>query len=95
LSESEFAEAVRDALRDYARASAFRNNPLLRSRLVANRAGMEFDTSKRITSLQTLLEEAAESLQQSPREAKLYRALYHTYLLFIIGAQVNGHPRPG
>jgi hypothetical protein len=37
LSEPEFAEAVRDALRDYARASAFRNNPLLRSRLVANR----------------------------------------------------------
>lgn len=34
----------------------------------------------RITTLQTLLKQAAESLQSSPRNEKLYRAVYRTYL---------------
>lgn len=34
----------------------------------------------RLTALQTLVRQAAESLQSSPRDEKLYRAVYSTYL---------------
>jgi ribulose kinase len=37
-------------------------------------------TAERVAALQASIQEAAESLQTSPREAKYYRALYHTYL---------------
>lgn len=77
LSESEFAEAVREALRDFTRPDVLRHNPLTRSRLVIDRAdGAQVD---RAAILQSLLREASEALQASPRDAKLYRALQHTY----------------
>jgi DNA-directed RNA polymerase specialized sigma24 family protein len=38
------------------------------------------DTPARIAALQSLVQEAAQSLESSPRDAKGYRALYHTYL---------------
>ena len=80
LSEPEFAAAVRDALRDFARPEALRQNPLLRSRLVHERSGAGARAGERITVLQARLRETVASLQRTPREAKLYRALYHTYL---------------
>ena len=80
LGESEFAAAVRNALRGFHRPDALRANPLLRSRMVAERTGSYTDHSAKIAALQDLLKEAAESLQASPREAKCYRALYRTYL---------------
>jgi hypothetical protein len=80
LDESEFMVAVRDALRDFHRPHALRSNPLLRARTVVERTGTSADDSARISILQGLLTEAAESLQGSPREAKCYRALYRTYL---------------
>jgi hypothetical protein len=80
LGESDFAGAVRDALRNFHRSEALRTNPLLRSRMVVERAGADVDDSAGIGALRNLLEEAAESLQASPREAKHYRALHRTYL---------------
>jgi hypothetical protein len=81
LSETGFADAVRDALRDFARPDLMRANPLLRSRLVVERAGPGADEARRAGVLLGLLREAAESLSKtSPRDAKLYRALHHTYL---------------
>ncbi len=80
LSEPEFAAAVRDALRDLARADGLRNNPLLRSRLVTDRVGTQASTAERLAALRTLLRETIEPLQHSPRDAKLYRALHHTYV---------------
>lgn len=80
LSESAFAAAVRDALRDYSRPDALRNHPLLRSRLVVEQVRAAAGEAEQIRSLQALVKEAAESLQASPREMKFYRALYHTYL---------------
>jgi hypothetical protein len=80
LDESEFTRAVRDALRNFHRPHALRTNPLLRSRMVVERAGAGADDTAGIAALQDLLKEAAESLQASPREAKCYRALYRTYL---------------
>jgi hypothetical protein len=80
LSQAEFEDAVRDALHDYVRPAGFMGNPLLQSRLVMEQAGIQASAAKRASTLRALLKEAAESLQASPREAKLYRALYHTYL---------------
>ncbi len=80
LSQPEFVAAVQDALRNFSRANALQNNPLLRSRLVVERITTIANPPERITILQTLVQEVVESLQTSPREAKSYRALYHTYL---------------
>jgi hypothetical protein len=80
LSEQEFAAAVRDALRDFSRPSALRANPLVHSRLVVERAGPSGEVPERVSALLSAIKTAAEQLQQSPKEAKLYRALYHTYI---------------
>lgn len=79
LSQPEFVKAVHEVLRHFGRAEALQNNPLLRSRLVVERAAAS-GSEERIAALQALVKEAAESLQSSPRSEKLYRALYHTYL---------------
>jgi hypothetical protein len=80
LSEQEFAAAVRDALRDFSRPSALRANPLVHSRLVVERAGPSSEVPERVSALLAAIKTSAEQLQQSPKEAKLYRALYHTYI---------------
>src|SRR5574341_2401312 len=79
LSESGFAAAALDALRNFTQPDALRSSPLARSRLVVDRVGVSMDISKRVAVLQSLIREAAESLQTSPRDAKLYRTLYATY----------------
>ena len=80
LGESDFTASVRDALRNFHRTSELRTNPLLRSRVVVERAGPNADDSAGVAALRDLLREAAEALQASPREAKYYRALQRTYL---------------
>jgi len=57
-----------------------RGSLLLRSRLIADRVGLGADLAQRVAVLQSLLREATESLQDSPRDVKLYRAVHHTYL---------------
>ncbi|CAN5670758.1 ATP-binding protein [soil metagenome] len=79
LSQPGFAEAVRDALRQLTHPNELQNNPLLHSRLVEDRVGNEAPLAERVVALQALIKEAAKVLQDSPRQAKLYRALYHTY----------------
>ncbi|WP_144051189.1 ATP-binding protein [Calothrix sp. PCC 7507] len=87
LSQQEFVEAVQDALRNFTRPDALQKNPLVRSRsvqgllsrLVAEQVTKD-TTSDRITALQTLVKQSLESLQSSPRDEKLYRAVYRTYL---------------
>jgi hypothetical protein len=78
LSEPAFAEAVRAALRDFQRPDALRRNPLLRSRLVTSMPDTDTAEGKRI-ALQAIIEETAATLEQSPRDARLYRALNRTY----------------
>jgi hypothetical protein len=80
LSEADFAEAVMEVLREYTQPDMLTNNPLLRSRLVSEKAGAASGTAERVMALQNCIQNAAERLQQSPRQAKFYRALYHTYL---------------
>lgn len=75
LSQSDFEQAIRDALRAYTDLVALRSNPLLRSRLVLAQTGED----ERVATLRHILRDSAETLQSSPRQQKLYRALYHTY----------------
>lgn len=79
LSQADFTAAVHDALRLISRAEGLRTNPLLRSRLVVERAAGT-GASERAAALQALLLEVAERLRDSDRDAKLYRALDRTYL---------------
>src|SRR5579859_4087408 len=80
LSQDEFGQAVRDALRDYARSDLLRASPLLRSRMTVEHTGAQAGPAERVAVLQSLLRQGVEALQASPREAKLYRAVFHTYL---------------
>ncbi len=79
LSEPDFAEAIHHALRAYPRPSLLRNSPLLKSRLVNEHSGKDADETERIAVLLDLLQDAAKSLESSPREAKWYHVLHRTY----------------
>src|SRR5206468_2718402 len=59
---------------------ALRENPLLRSRLVVERVGIDSLETDRVAALRGLVKMAAAVMQRTPREDKLYRALYRTYL---------------
>ncbi len=80
LSENDFADAVQAALKDFVRPDALLANPLLRSRLVMERKGLNASETERVSILRQLLRDAADSLQGSPRELKFFRPLYHTYI---------------
>lgn len=80
LSEPDFAGAVRAVLHDFAHSDVLASNPLIQSRLVTQKSGPGASPAERAVTLQTIVKQAAESLQASPRDAKLYRAVYHTYL---------------
>jgi hypothetical protein len=75
LSEPEFAEATRQALRDYLRPDLLPGNPLARSRAVREFSSKEASPVR----LQALLRAAVDTLAAHPRDQKLYRALWHTY----------------
>jgi hypothetical protein len=80
LSQSAFAEAVREALRNMTRPQELQTNPLIRSRLVLDQTGMDASLADRVTKLQALIRGAVEQLQASPKQMRHYRALYHTYI---------------
>lgn len=80
LSEPDFTDAMRDALRQMSRSQTLRGNALLGSRLVLEKAGQNASENERINALKKLVMEAADGLQATPRDMKLYRAFYHTYL---------------
>jgi energy-coupling factor transporter ATP-binding protein EcfA2 len=80
LSQAEFEAALRDALHNFSHPDVLYTNPLLQSRLVVEQSGTHAKETVRVTALKSLIAEAIQSLQASPREVKCYRALYHTYL---------------
>src|SRR5581483_2820106 len=63
LSEPDFAAAVQDALRALNQAAALRQSPLLRSRLVVERAGAAAGPSERASALRAMLLEVIEALR--------------------------------
>jgi hypothetical protein len=76
LSQPDFEEAVRHALKELTRPEALQRSVLLRSRVVRERAG----SGPRVAALQALLREAVAALAAHPRDEKLQRALHRTYL---------------
>ena len=72
LSQADFADAVRRALRDYGRRDELGKNPLLRTRLLYGRADAE--------ALKAMLVEATKALDSTPKDRKAYRAIWHTYM---------------
>jgi hypothetical protein len=77
LSQREFDDSVRQAVRDLRRPDLLGRNSLLRTRVVHDRAGDEEPTG---ATLQTLLSAAVETLRENPRDDKLWRAVERTYV---------------
>ncbi|NBE96768.1 ATP-binding protein, partial [Nonomuraea sp. K271] len=75
LSQAEFADAIRKALRHLWRTDALAASPLTRTRLVAERAGND-----PATALGDLLRQAIDDLREDPRAVKFHRAMAVTYL---------------
>ncbi|MFD6393480.1 AAA family ATPase [Nocardia sp. NPDC060259] len=75
LSQPEFADAVRSALRELGRGGRLERNPLLCSKVVRGRPG-----SATGVTLRELLTTIIESLRDDARGEKLYRVLDRTYL---------------
>jgi hypothetical protein len=76
LSQPEFADAVRRALRDLHRPDALATNALAGTRVVRERG----DESPAPEALRALLHEAVDALRDDRRDEKLARALECTYL---------------
>lgn len=77
LSHDEFTAATRRALRELHRRDQLDQNPLARSRVVADLAGGD---SERTTALAQLLRAAIATLESDPRDEKRWRALDRTYV---------------
>jgi energy-coupling factor transporter ATP-binding protein EcfA2 len=77
LSQPEFDQAVRQALRDLRRPDLLGRNPLLRTRLARDRAGGEEPSA---ALLEALVCTAVETLGEHPRDDKLLRAVERTYV---------------
>lgn len=75
LSEPEFAEAVRQALKQLGRPDMLAQSPLLRSRCLRERAEHEPTPALLVATLG----EGAATLTASPKTRKLHRVLWHTY----------------
>jgi AAA ATPase domain len=79
LSQPEFDQAARQALRDLRRPDLLARNPLLGTRLVRDRAG-DGDAEPSAATLEALVCAAVTSLGEHPRYDKLWRAVERTYV---------------
>ncbi|MEW5717851.1 MAG: AAA family ATPase [Chloroflexota bacterium] len=80
LNRDEFASAVRAALHHLPHAESLHDNPLIHSRVVVQHSDAHAPIAARAVALQNLLTQTIASLQASPRMAKLFRVLEHTYV---------------
>ena len=80
LSRDDFAEAVRDVLREFMRPWKLEDNPLLASSLVASQVATDGDADERTTVLLERFKAAIDSMSQAPAAEKGVRALTATYL---------------
>jgi hypothetical protein len=78
LSHPDFEAAVRQGFKDLRRPDLLARNPLLRTRLVADRAAAHAASGAGV--LEAVLREAAATLARHPRDDKLLRAVDRTYL---------------
>lgn len=80
LDQTQFATAVRQALRDYSRPDRLRESPLLRCRLVSSRLTDADSTVARVEVLRAELKRAADSLGEVPADRRLHRVIVRAYL---------------
>ncbi|MBK8233793.1 MAG: ATP-binding protein [Candidatus Eisenbacteria bacterium] len=80
LSQDEFEAAVREALKVYTKPDLLKQNPLLRTRLVQERAGATSGKAERADALRALFKEIAQAMKGSPKDLKLLRPVHYTYL---------------
>jgi TolB-like protein/Tfp pilus assembly protein PilF len=88
LSEGEFAEAVRAALRHYLRTDLLRDSPLLGSRLVTEALRAAEAPAAPVQVLRDLLREHCERIGDAPKLAALRRVLELTWLTPMRSQQV-------
>jgi hypothetical protein len=77
LSQADFTDAVRQALRDLGRRDLLARNPLSRTRLAHDHAGADGPDADVIEGL---IGAAMDALREHPRDDKLLRAVERTYL---------------
>jgi hypothetical protein len=77
LSQPDFEQAVKQALRDLHRSDLLARNPLLRARVVCDAAG---GAEPGAGTLEALLRDAVDTLREQPRDDKLLRAVDRTYV---------------
>ena len=77
LSQPDFREAVRGALRNATRPDGLADSPLVRSRVVVDHQRQDEPPA---AALQRLLTEAVDALGADPRDERLQRAVELTYL---------------
>ena len=75
LGEADFQHAVRAALRDYTRPDALADSPLR----FARAAGRAARDARRAGAFRSCCARRPGARQPNPRDAKLYRAVWHTY----------------
>jgi energy-coupling factor transporter ATP-binding protein EcfA2 len=75
MARGEFESAVRDALRAFVRRDQLAGNPL-RHALGKHAHGKPLD----VEALQSMLRQAVSTLKSDPRDEKLYRALWYTFI---------------
>jgi hypothetical protein len=80
LSEPDFLAAVEEAVHHFLRPDRLYASPLLNAQVVVARIAADASTTERIAMLQMIIREACDVLQASPRDLRLYRAVYHTYI---------------
>lgn len=80
LSETEFTEAVYQALKDYYNEKKLQTNPLIHCRLVLKNQENGMSTDQRIAHLKEELDAALKKLAESPRYDNYHRLLYRTFI---------------
>jgi hypothetical protein len=81
LDRPAFGAAVRAALQALTSPAALAENPLIHTRLVNSRVAPGASAAERGAALRLALLETLAPLQHNARDARLYQALYHTYVV--------------
>jgi hypothetical protein len=80
LSEEEFEEHVGEALRHLHNNNVLQQNPLLRSKMVVQKIGIESTDLERVTCLKNQITDALRVLEESPVDGKYHRVLHRTFI---------------
>jgi hypothetical protein len=80
LGETDFAAAVRQALRNYTRPDRLRTSPLLRCRVVTTKLSGGEGPGEQAALLKEVVKAAAETLAVAPADRRLHRVLVRAYL---------------